>query len=156
MNSDDQSREGEEVQLQENNEYECMQNKEDKRNEELKEKMQLRRKQQIEFIMTQTNYNEFEASEKLESCNNDVMKVVTEYLGITPKKNENVKKTKNQKIYSVIRNIMDSGSRNFIIQQERAKKIEEIKKYMESKNNQNKNETTTKNTNDNFIKEKMD
>ena len=95
MNSDDQSHEGEEVQLQENNGYECMQNKEDKRNEELKEKMQLRRKQQIEFIMTQTNYNEFEASEKLESCNNDVMKVVTEYLGITPKKNENVKKTKN-------------------------------------------------------------
>lgn len=156
MNSDDQLHEGE-VQLQENIEN-LQQTKQDKRNEELREKMELRRKQQIEFIMTQTNYNEIEASEKLESCNNDVMKVVTEYLGITPKKNENIKKTKNQKIYSVIRDIMDAGSRNFIIQQERAKKIEEIKKYMESKNNQNKNDKNEiiKNTSDNSIKEKMD
>ena len=156
MNSDDQLHEGE-VQLQENIEN-LQQTKQDKRNEELREKMELRRKQQIEFIMTQTNYNEIEASEKLESCNNDVMKVVTEYLGITPKKNENIKKTKNQKIYSVIRDIMDAGSRNFIIQQERAKKIEEIKKYMESKNNQNKNDKNEiiKNTSDNSIKEKID
>ena len=85
--------------------------------------MEFRRKQQIQFIMTQTNYDEIEATQKLEECNNDVMKVVSEYLGICVKKDENVKKTKNQKVFSVIREIMDSGSRNFIAQQEKAKKI---------------------------------
>ena len=104
-----------------------------KRNEWLKERMEYRQKQQIQFIMTQTNYDESEATQKLEACNNDVMKVVGEYLGIAPKKDENAKKTKNQKVFSVIRDIMDSGSRNFIMQQERAKKIEEIKKATEMK-----------------------
>lgn len=104
-----------------------------KRNEWLKEKMEFRHKQQIQFIMTQTNYDESEATQKLEACNNDVMKVVGEYLGIAPKKDEHAKKTKNQKVFSVIRDIMDSGSRNFMMQQERAKKIEEIKKTMEMK-----------------------
>jgi hypothetical protein len=61
------------------------------------------------------------------------MKVVSEYLGIAPKKDENVNKTKNQKVFSVIRDIMDAGSRNFIMQQERAKKIEQLKKAMELK-----------------------
>lgn len=107
---------------------------EQRRNEWLKEKMELRRKQQVQFIMTQTNYDEMEATERLEKCNNDVMKVVSEYLGIGEKKDENVKKTKNQKVFSVIREIMDSGSRNFIAKQEKAKKIEELKKYIEMKN----------------------
>lgn len=104
-----------------------------KRNEWLKEKMEFRHKQQIQFIMTQTNYDEGEATQKLEACNNDVMKVVSEYLGIAPKKDEHAKKTKNQKVFSVIRDIMDSGSRNFTMQQERAKRLEEIKKAMEMK-----------------------
>ena len=51
-----------------------------KRNEWLKERMEYRQKQQIQFIMTQTNYDEGEATQKLEACNNDVMKVVGEYL----------------------------------------------------------------------------
>jgi len=113
-----------------------------KRNEWLKEKMELRRKQQIQFIMTQTNYDECEATQKLEACNNDVMKVVGEYLGIGAKKDENEKKTKNQKIYSVIRDIMDSGSRNYMIQQERAKKMEEIKKVIEMKKRTNRTNRT--------------
>jgi hypothetical protein len=104
-----------------------------KRNEWLKEKMEFRHKQQIQFIMTQTNYDESEATQKLEAYNNDVMKVVSEYLGIAPKKDEHAKKTKNQKVFSVIRDIMDSGSRNFMMQQERAKRVEEIKKAMEMK-----------------------
>ena len=128
-----------------------------RRNELLKEKMDVRRKQQIQFIMTQTNYDEIEATQKLEACNNDVMKVVGEYLGIAPKKDENANKTKNQKVFSVIRDIMDSGSRNFIIQQERAKKREEVKKAMEKRNQQNeKNELLKDENNVNIIKEKID
>jgi hypothetical protein len=92
----------------------------------VKEKLEYRRKQQIQFIVSQTNYNEQEALEKLESCSNDVMKVVSDYLGITPREDHNLKKTKNQKIYSVIRDIMDKGSNNFRMQQEKAKKIQQV------------------------------
>ena len=127
-----------------------------RRNEWLKEKMELRRKQQIQFIMTQTNYDEIEATQKLEACNNDVMKVVGEYLGIAPKKDENANKTKNQKVFSVIRDIMDSGSRNFMMQQERAKKIEEIKKAMEMKKQNEQNEQNEKTKDDKIMKEKID
>lgn len=129
-----------------------------KRNEWLKERMEYRQKQQIQFIMTQTNYDESEATQKLEACNNDVMKVVGEYLGIAPKKDEHAKKTKNQKVFSVIREIMDSGSRNFMMQQERAKKIEEIKKATEMKK-QNEQIDASKDENENNVKitkEKID
>lgn len=142
------------------------QEEQQRRNEWLKEKMEVRRKQQIQFIMTQTTYDEIEATQKLEECNNDVMKVVGEYLGIAPKKDENANKTKNQKVFSVIRDIMDSGSRNFIMQQERAKKIEEIKQAMEMKkqkeqneqNEQNEKIESSKDENNNvkIIKEKID
>ena len=40
------------------------QQQEQRRSDILKEKMEFRRKQQIQFIMTQTNYDENEASEK--------------------------------------------------------------------------------------------
>jgi hypothetical protein len=92
----------------------------------VKEKLEYRRKQQIQFIVSQTNYDEQEALEKLESCSNDVMKVVSDYLGITPKEDHDSKKTKNQKIFSVIRDIMDKGSNNFRMQQEKAKKIQQV------------------------------
>ena len=130
-----------------------------RRNEWLKEKMEFRRKQQIQFIMTQTNYDESEATQKLETCNNDVMKVVGEYLGINSvKKDENIKKTKNQKVYSVIRDIMDSGSRNYMMQQERAKKIEEIKELKKSIEMKKQNEQNEQNCDNNLktIKEKID
>jgi len=96
----------------------------------LKQKMEYRRKQQIQFIVSQTNYDECEALEKLESCSNDVVKVVSDYLGITPKEDQNLKKTKNQKVYSVIRDIMDKGSNNYRIQQEKAKKMEQINELL--------------------------
>lgn len=117
----------------------------------LKEKMEMRRKQQVHFIMTQTNYDENEATEKLKTYNNDVMKVVSEYLGISPKEDEHINKTKNQKVYTVIREIMDKGSRNYQMQQERAKKIEEIKKMIEYKNKKNDNKDPNPNPNSNPI-----
>ena len=99
----------------------------------VKQKLEYRRKQQIQFIVSQTNYDECEALEKLESCSNDVVKVVSDYLGITPKEDQNLKKTKNQKVYSVIREIMDKGSNNHRMQQEKAKKIEEMNELIKRK-----------------------
>ena len=99
----------------------------------VKQKLEYRRKQQIQFIVSQTNYDECEALEKLESCSNDVVKVVSDYLGISPKEDQNLKKTKNQKVYSVIREIMDKGSNNYRMQQEKAKKIEEMNELIKRK-----------------------
>ena len=96
----------------------------------VKQKLEYRRKQQIQFIVSQTNYDECEALQKLESCGNDVVKVVSDYLGITPKEDQNLKKTKNQKVYSVIREIMDKGSNNYRIQQEKTKKMEQINELL--------------------------
>jgi hypothetical protein len=132
---------------------------EQRRSDILKEKMEFRRKQQIHFIMTQTNYDENEASEKLTFYNNDVMKVVSDYLGISPKEDVNEKKTKNQKIYSVIRDIMDKGSRNYQMQQDRKNQIEKIKEYIENKNVKNKNineSETSELINKKICKEKLD
>jgi hypothetical protein len=101
--------------------------------ETVKQKLEYRRKQQIQFIVSQTNYDECEALQKLESCSNDVVKVVSDYLGITPKEDHNLKKTKNQKVYSVIRDIMDKGSTNYRMQQEKAKKVEEVNELIKRK-----------------------
>jgi hypothetical protein len=152
---------------EEKNESESIEQHKDKQDQQeqqqrssiLKEKMEMRHKQQIHFIMTQTNYDENEASEKLKLYNNDVMKVVGDYLGISPKEDENAKKTKNQKIYSVIRDIMDKGSRNYQIQQDRKTKIEKIKEYIEHKNDKNKNINeieTSESINKKICKEKID
>lgn len=154
---------------EEKNETESIEKQEQQEQQEqrssiLKEKMEMRHKQQIHFIMTQTNYDENEASEKLKLYNNDVMKVVGDYLGISPKEDENAKKTKNQKIYSVIRDIMDKGSRNYQIQQDRKTKIEKIKEYVENKNDKNKNDKnknineieTSESINKKICKEKID
>ena len=140
-------------------EHQDKQEQQEQRSSILKEKMEMRHKQQIHFIMTQTNYDENEASEKLKLYNNDVMKVVGDYLGISPKEDENAKKTKNQKIYSVIRDIMDKGSRNYQIQQDRKTKIEKIKEYIQHKNDKNKNINeieTSESINKKICKEKID
>ena len=101
--------------------------------ETVKQKLEYRRKQQIQFIVSQTNYDECEALEKLEASSNDVVKVVSDYLGITPKEDHNLKKTKNQKVYSVIREIMDKGSNNYRMQQEKAKKMEQMNELIKRK-----------------------
>ena len=66
------------------------------------------------------------------------------------------KKTKNQKIYSVIREIMDKGSQNYQMQQDKKQQVEKIKKYIENKNDENKNETTSEITYVKICKEKLD
>ena len=99
----------------------------------VKQKLEYRRKQQIQFIVSQTNYDECEALQKLESYSNDVVKVVSDYLGITPKEDVNLKKTKNQKVYSVIRDIMDKWSNNYRLQQEKAKKVEDMNELIKRK-----------------------
>ena len=66
----------------------------------------------INIICRQTDYNNEKAKEKLNLFNNDVEKVLNDYLGVkeTPKK---IEKSTNQMIYSQIRNLMDDSVKNY-------------------------------------------
>jgi len=57
------------------------------------------------IVMTQTNYTDEETIFLLEKHNNDYMKIIREYLGVVPKKEEI--KSVNQEIYKLIRKQID-------------------------------------------------
>jgi hypothetical protein len=63
----------------------------------------------INIICTQTNYDYKTAKEKLELFENNVEKVINDYLGISNKNINNTKTSINQKIYQEIRNLMDES-----------------------------------------------
>lgn len=77
----------------------------------------------VNMICRQTDYTQDEAREKLEKNNYNYQLVLNEYFGIkeSPKK----EKTTNQQIYGEIRNLMDTGARNFRQEQDRAKAYQE-------------------------------
>jgi hypothetical protein len=67
----------------------------------------------LKLVMSQTNYTEEEAIEKLKLFNCDYMKVIKDYMGI-PEKKENQKiKSVNQEIYRQIRTTLDSTMREY-------------------------------------------
>ena len=66
----------------------------------------------VSMIMRQTNYTEKQAQEKLDAHNNDIMKVIEEYMGIVPKKEEAISSV-NQEKYKQFRALMDSGAENY-------------------------------------------
>jgi hypothetical protein len=63
----------------------------------------------IKKILNQTNYTEEIARKKLEEFNNDFMKVLKDYMGISEKKENNAVKSINQEIYRQIRHNLDSS-----------------------------------------------
>ena len=68
-------------------------------------------KSKIELIMRQTNYNEQEASEKLQQFQSNEILVIRDYLGI-PEKKETIKSL-NQEIYKQIRYNLDEAMCDF-------------------------------------------
>jgi hypothetical protein len=77
----------------------------------------------IQLILRQTDYNEQQAKEKLIDYNNDPLKVIRAYLGITEKKALPVKSV-NQEIYKQLRYKLDGAMRDY---QERIEKGESKK-----------------------------
>ncbi len=67
----------------------------------------------IKIILTQTNYDETVAREKLKEFNYDYMKVIRNYMGISEKKHTNKVNSINQEIYRQIRHNLDSGMKNY-------------------------------------------
>tara|TARA_Y100000816_G_scaffold282300_1_gene257849 strand:- start:907 stop:1131 length:225 start_codon:yes stop_codon:yes gene_type:complete len=65
----------------------------------------------INIIQKQTNYDYNTSKEKLEKFDNNVEKVINDYLGIGVEKKHKSNNSTNQKIYSQIRNLMDESSK---------------------------------------------
>ena len=79
----------------------------------------------ISLIMRQTNYTEEETIKKLAEFENNEIKVIKNYMGITEKKD--VIKSINQEIYKQLRYKLDSSIRSYNNEQQE-KLLEEIKK----------------------------
>jgi hypothetical protein len=64
-------------------------------------------------VMTQTNYTEQEAREKLKLFNCDYMRVLKDYMGIQEKKDNIKVKSVNQEIFRQIRTNLDTSMREY-------------------------------------------
>lgn len=61
----------------------------------------------IKMVCTQTNYTEAEASSKLSECNNDPVKVIRQFMGLSNKtENNKLKTTRSQERFRVIREVI--------------------------------------------------
>ena len=66
----------------------------------------------IKQVMTQTNYTEDEAIEKLKLFNCDYIRVIKDYMGI-PEKKETQIKSVNQEIFRQIRRKLDNSMKEY-------------------------------------------
>ncbi len=67
----------------------------------------------VKKVMSQTNYTEEEAKEKLRLFNCDYMRVIKDYMGIPEKKEEKKVKSVNQEIYRQLRTKLDSSMKEY-------------------------------------------
>jgi hypothetical protein len=89
----------------------------------------------IDVIIRQTDYTEEKAIEKLTEHKNDVIAIVREYMGVVkpPTRNEVVKSSTNQQIFSEIRNLMDDAAKTYQAKKAYEKRKEEYIAYMQAK-----------------------
>ena len=67
----------------------------------------------IKIVMSQTNYTEEEAKDKLRLFNCDYMRVIKDYMGIPENKGERKVKSVNQEIFRQIRTTLDSSMKTY-------------------------------------------
>ena len=79
----------------------------------------------VQIVCRQTELTEEEARERLEKEQYNHMKVLNDYFGFKEVKPEN-KSSINQQIYGEIRSLMDTSSRNFRLEQEKAQCIQKL------------------------------
>jgi len=88
----------------------------------------------ISLIMSQTDYNEDKAKEKLEKWEGNYMNVIKEYLNpnFNKKKESNKGKSTNEKMMFEIRNFMDTANSDYLKRKDmEEKKKEYLKKVYE-------------------------
>jgi hypothetical protein len=88
------------------------------------------KEESVNMICRQTEFSEDEAKKQLEEVNYDYMKVLNKYFGVTEKQKED-KGSTNQQIYGEIRNLMDTGAKNFRLERERNEEIQKMKEKQE-------------------------
>ena len=106
-------------------------------NQEKQNRLEERKRSIIEFVLRQTEYTEEQAVEKLEKVNYDGKIVVDEYLKedipvSSYSKSNNKEVSINQQIYGEIRNLMDTGMRQYNERQEQARKQHELQEYLKT------------------------
>jgi hypothetical protein len=69
--------------------------------------------QYVKKVMSQTNYTQEEAIEKLKLFNCDYIRVIRDYMGIPEKKEEKQVKSVNQEIFRQIRTKLDSSMKEY-------------------------------------------
>ena len=104
-------------------------------NQEKQNRLEERKRSIIDFVLRQTEYTEEQALEKLEKVNYDGKIVVDEYLKEDiPESSYSKSNDKglsiNQQIYGEIRNLLDTGMRQYNERQEQAKKQHELQQYL--------------------------
>ncbi len=88
------------------------------------------KEESVNMICRQTELSNDEAKKQLEDVNYDYMKVLNKYFGVTEKQKEE-KGSTNQQIYGEIRNLMDTGAKNFRLERERNEQIQKMKEKQE-------------------------
>jgi len=106
-------------------------------NQEKQNRLEQRKRSIIDFVLRQTEYTEEQALEKLEKVNYDGKIVVDEYLKedipVSSYSKSNDKEVSiNQQIYGEIRNLMDTGMRQYNERQEQARKQHELQEYLKT------------------------
>ena len=88
----------------------------------------------IDVILRQTDYTEEKTIEKLAEYNNDVIAIVREYMGVVkpPSRNDIIKSSTNQQIFSEIRNLMDDAARTYQAKKAYEKRKEQYIAYMQA------------------------
>jgi len=79
--------------------------------------------EKVALVMRQTGYTEEVAKQKLLDYNNDITKVIKDYLGITEKKAPPMKSL-NQEIYYQLRSKLNDSIKTYNLQQEEKLKEE--------------------------------
>lgn len=67
----------------------------------------------LKLVMSQTNYTEDEARNKLKQFNSDYMKVLKDYMNLDVNKKEMKIKSVNQEMFKQMRNHLDSSMREY-------------------------------------------
>ena len=88
------------------------------------------KEESVNMICRQTELSEDEAKKQLEEVNYDYMKVLNKYFGVIEKQKEE-KGSTNQQIYGEIRNLMDTGAKNFRLERERNEEVQKMKEKQE-------------------------
>ena len=104
------------------------------------------KEESINMVCRQTELSSEEAKIELEEVNYDYMKVLNKYFNFEKKETTNTNSI-NQNIYGEIRNLMDTGAKNFRVEQERNEHLQKVKdarekiikaQMLQAKNNREK------------------